>query len=605
MPQFQEIISTSAKRGLDGNSGFGIVARTEGMSENVSRAADGLSGYTRIAVPGSGGHPVAYLHVKRRTGMVTYHIISRVADCGKDYSSRENRIAHHWFIEEGAIRDLPGGPARLSAQQHIFRTQWNEPPKKLPKTALSSADALPKKCSTWAELTGDAGWGGIVAGHAERGYPINILFTPEHKSQDLLTLIGEALALLPPPVRWKITFSTYFMKSQETNDHKILIKFILAGSEEASRLQSSRTSNLLVIDLQKTDPLPAGKYVNYVELARHGVVSQEMTPLPLPAKPAKLAKPAAATPSDSTPEPVYEVAPNIPIPGPLGLHAKKPTKQPLNYGRGMPQSAEGRGNNNDMRSPLHPALLLLSIVLVLLLIAGIVVAVYWGLTSVYLKHLEDLHRVLKEERLPVEPAPLGEAVKGLKENITTLEAEKQNLQTTIGQRNQTIGTLEADKRGLEGTVAARNQTIETLEDEKRGLESVVADRSRRIVELQNELKNIVAQHDQALTQRDRSIVDLRQQIQTIQTNSAQNRNAENADRSQRGEGQRPEQPPPPPQQQQPPASLWQRSFQWFLPPPSQAEINRQNTQQRIENQRQNTQRQIEERSNPTPFGRGR
>jgi hypothetical protein len=129
---------------LNGNAGFGIVAQTFGMARNVSQAVNALSGYTHIAEPGSAKNPVVYLHAVRQTGGMQRHIVSRIADCGNDYSGRSNRIAHHWVIEKDDVHSLPGGPAELTSQP-IFRTQWNEKPAELPPNQLSAADVLPKK----------------------------------------------------------------------------------------------------------------------------------------------------------------------------------------------------------------------------------------------------------------------------------------------------------------------------------------------------------------------------------------------------------------------------------------------------------------------------
>ena len=268
----QELISTSSPRCLNGNAGFGIVAQTRGMAPNVCLVADSLSGYTHIAVPGSGRNPTVYLHALRRTGGATRHIVSRIADSGNDYSGRSNRIAHHLVIEEGYVRNLPGGPADL-ATQNIFRLNWNDNPGELPSRDLRFPDVPPKKCLHWEQITGDAGWGGIVAEHTEKGNPINIVFSPEqHKSEHLLALIGEALALLPLSVRWRVTFSTYYMKAQETSTDAIQIRCCLAGSEER------QTSGTLVLDLrQRLGAAPVGIYV----ASARGAVKQPLETPPV------------------------------------------------------------------------------------------------------------------------------------------------------------------------------------------------------------------------------------------------------------------------------------------------------------------------------------
>jgi len=291
----QELISTSAQRCLNGNAGFGIVAQTFGMAQNVSLAANALSGYTHIAPPGSANNPVAYLHAMRRTGGMERHFVSRIADCGNDYTGRSNRIAHHWIIEEEDVRLLPGGPAALTAQ-NPFHAAWKGRPRELPPRKLIVADTPLEKCTAWEKLTGDAGWGGIVAERAEKGDPISIVFPQEYKSENLRTLICEALALLPSSLRCKITFSTYFMESQESGSDKIQIKCFLAGSKESQFVRQS--SNTLVLDLQqRLGNVPAGKYV---EQARGA------------AKPPSGILPNAAIPVAATPVPLPEQAQSVP-----------------------------------------------------------------------------------------------------------------------------------------------------------------------------------------------------------------------------------------------------------------------------------------------------
>src|SRR5437899_13103500 len=71
-------------------------------------------------------------------------------------------------------------------------------------------DSSPRICHAWQELTGDAGWAGVLAESylANPNGRVYLLFEP---GMDLLPLFAESLALLPPEHRWQVTFSTYFM----------------------------------------------------------------------------------------------------------------------------------------------------------------------------------------------------------------------------------------------------------------------------------------------------------------------------------------------------------------------------------------------------------
>ena len=364
----QELISTSVPRNLSGNPGFGIVAQTRGMPPNVGLAVDPLSGYTHIAAAGSGKNPVAYLHAIRRIGGTSLHIVSRVADCGNDYSGRTNRIAHHWIIEEGYVRNLLGGPADLAAQ-NIFCVNWNDKPTELPPKNLRFPDVAPEKCIHWERMTGDAGWGGIVAEHAEKGAPISIIFTPEQHSGDTLrSLIGEVLALLPALARWRVTFSTYYMRSQETSSDRIQIKCFLASSVETQFAQ--QLPNTLLIDLrQRLTPPPAGKYV---ELAR-GAVKQPTPPKEQPkvqVPGATTAPPLAEQPYGLQPQTTISV-PGVGVPLPGGVVPKK--RRLLNYVTGGGEDSSG--NKNDYTTALLCGIALLILAL-LVIIATVIVPLF-------------------------------------------------------------------------------------------------------------------------------------------------------------------------------------------------------------------------------------
>ncbi|MDR1270945.1 MAG: hypothetical protein LBK82_15630 [Planctomycetaceae bacterium] len=269
----QEQISTSSQRCLDGNTGFGVVAQTVGMALNVSRDVSMLSGYSHYFPAGDVRNPVVFMHVIRRAGGMDRHIVSRVADCGNDYSGRTNRIAHHLIIEELDLPQLTCGPAMILSQQNLFQTKWNEKSRELPlgKT-LPNPEITVQKCFTWELFCGDAGWGGVVAERIERGDPISLIFDPTGKN--ILPLIDEVFRLLPSNARWKTTFSTFFMKSQEPpRANKIQIKCIVANSDEM--MYAKLTPNTLLIDLRKKiTETPTGKYV---DIARNGATKPSQT----------------------------------------------------------------------------------------------------------------------------------------------------------------------------------------------------------------------------------------------------------------------------------------------------------------------------------------
>lgn len=264
----QELVYTSVPKGLAPDSqGFCTVACSNGMSPNLERELENLSGYRHPFLPGderASLNPVSFFHLIRRIGGADMHILSRVGDCGVDYSQRTNKIGHHLALDE---RQLPScGPASVLMQPNLFLTEWSGPPRYIDQSKqLANPTVAPQKCTAWEKQFGDAGWGGVVAEAIEAGRPISLVFEP---GMQLLPLIAEALALLPPEKRWRTTFSTFFMKSQEPGRDKVQIKGILAGSEEMA--YARLTPQTLFLDLrQRPNETPRGKYI---ELARGGTI---------------------------------------------------------------------------------------------------------------------------------------------------------------------------------------------------------------------------------------------------------------------------------------------------------------------------------------------
>ena len=83
----------------------------------------------------------------------------------------------------------------------------------------------------WQELTGDAGWAGVLAESflADPHRPAFLIFEP---GMELLPLFAEALALLPAESRWDVDFSTYFTKLPQGLDLRLAGRAgRIAGSE--------------------------------------------------------------------------------------------------------------------------------------------------------------------------------------------------------------------------------------------------------------------------------------------------------------------------------------------------------------------------------------
>ena len=132
----------------------------------------------------------------------------------------------------------------------------------MPK-AVPSGDGRGGKAVAWERLTGDAGQASCLA-EAYLANPSGVVLVMFAPGMDMLPLLGESMALLPPAVRWQVTYSTYFTGLPAGST--CCWRCCVAGSvvsREASRLPGA-----MVIDL--TAPLPAVSAGPLADLARNG-----------------------------------------------------------------------------------------------------------------------------------------------------------------------------------------------------------------------------------------------------------------------------------------------------------------------------------------------
>ncbi len=245
----QEIIYTSAPQGLrPGSFGFCTVATTPGMTSTLAERLEAISGYRHVYSPGDVKehlNPVVYSHLIFRVAGKPQHILSRVANAGFDYSQRTNKLAHHVVLDASEL--VSAGPAWVLAQPGFSETTWSGAPRLLPHGRICpKGESELRICSAWQKATGDAGWAGVFAQQALRGGKTAYLIFPE--GMDVLPLLQEALALLPAPRRWDVTFSTFFTRLPQGVD--CAWRCVLANSTEAIAAVSKQEG--LIIELGRT-----------------------------------------------------------------------------------------------------------------------------------------------------------------------------------------------------------------------------------------------------------------------------------------------------------------------------------------------------------------
>ena len=258
-----EILYTSAPEGLrKGSQGFCTVVSTRGIPKTLAERMEMRSGYPHPFSPGDPRNPVNYSHVLLAVGGTTYHLLSRVADFGYDYSRRSNKLAHHVALLPQELTS--GGPAWTLLQAGFCETAWSGKVRLIENGRTPSPDPCSVQiCRAWQQVCGDAGWAGVLAQNAisPEKKTAYVIFKP---GQDMLPLVVEAMSLLPPKDRWRTTFSTYYTKLQSVES--IQWCFVIDGSQEAD--SARRDPRVLTIDLCTN--LGRAPESPYVELARTG-----------------------------------------------------------------------------------------------------------------------------------------------------------------------------------------------------------------------------------------------------------------------------------------------------------------------------------------------
>ncbi|MDR3182398.1 MAG: hypothetical protein LBT89_05655 [Planctomycetaceae bacterium] len=308
------------------DTGFCPVAADQSLPPPLAVRLKQLSSYRHISTgsPPERVNPVCYSHViltgdlSAAVSPVTVHVLSRIGDAGTDYRNKPNILAHHIAVAPHEIN--PEGPAWTLSLPGFHLTEWESPqahrvcqrfpvgrpvpkltvppslthrqqiarerrwcdPQKMMLTgnadyvtseqyqlfvqkndeqiALAAPPITP--CPGWQALTGDAGWGGVLADTLLTGQRAVVVF---RNGQNLLPLFLEALAMLPQTALWRGTFSTYYTGLPDD----VLCQWLGCAAESPEAEKLTKDSAALVIDLTKEiGQAPPG---TYVEFARQGV----------------------------------------------------------------------------------------------------------------------------------------------------------------------------------------------------------------------------------------------------------------------------------------------------------------------------------------------
>jgi len=204
-----ELIYTSAPQGLNhGRSGFSTVARSADMPERLAAIVEKFSNFDH------GICDKKYSLNKLSYSNSFYYVLTRICDCGSDYTNRTNFLAHHLVFCSEEILNYPN-PAQIFLLWNGWLDSWNQEPKFLEPKNLEIDFIEFDSCKTWQDVFGDAGKASIPRSM------LNCSFFLECKESTLLLeLFAESLFLnVDKKISWDFTFTTYLAQNESAKDY--------------------------------------------------------------------------------------------------------------------------------------------------------------------------------------------------------------------------------------------------------------------------------------------------------------------------------------------------------------------------------------------------
>jgi hypothetical protein len=254
----KQSVFTSAPRGVfPGTSGYCTVLTTEGLSRAMVEFMEKMSAYrindslpdgTRMA-PTKDNYEKLLAINPPNFAFVTFNyrgqdvkVLLKTFLAGFDSTGRLRKLSH--FLVLDGVDFCPAGPAWLGIQNGIFIGDWAGEPTTLDKDkVLPSSSMQPLPPAAWEAATGDAGWAGKLAESAYLSDKLAVvIFDESCQPQNLLV---EAVSLLPPEHRWKVTFATNF--SDFPPNVVCNWRFVSAGSSLAASYANRQ--DIVLIDL--------------------------------------------------------------------------------------------------------------------------------------------------------------------------------------------------------------------------------------------------------------------------------------------------------------------------------------------------------------------
>lgn len=247
-----QLLYTSAPRLLQvGQTGFGVVARHRQIPDRVVLSAERCSQFARL--PGLDADRVVFSHRWVETAGSRYHILTRIASAGADYTGRSNHLAHHLILTAAEADDLAaeGISAGALVLRFPWKTFWNETARWLNENDTPDLTMLPpsplEDRSVWADVTGDPCHARLLFLEASARSGC-IVIAPS--SLEIRELFAESLRVVPA-LGWQFTFHTELDPGEAIGD------FAWLGFRPGSpALAAARLGRHFVLDLTRPESLP-------------------------------------------------------------------------------------------------------------------------------------------------------------------------------------------------------------------------------------------------------------------------------------------------------------------------------------------------------------
>jgi GTPase-associated protein 1, N-terminal domain type 2 len=255
-----ELVYTSAPKTLEG-PGYGVVAKSEGLPDHLEKLMRQLNRYDFELSPTNGAAaaaPVLFSHTLLRDHSVLWHVLSRVAPAGCDFTQRAVFLAHHVAVTSDELGTAT--VAELLQEPRLFQSEWDGYVGMLPARSIPARPQRRANADSWELVAGDQDWASVWVEmwRAQKGRASFLILPGE---TDVRPLFADALSLLPASEANQVAFITH-LNADRAGVHFDWIG-LTAGSEMARSILNRFPDRSLDMTVPSgsapASPFPSGR----------------------------------------------------------------------------------------------------------------------------------------------------------------------------------------------------------------------------------------------------------------------------------------------------------------------------------------------------------